>query len=91
MDQQSPDRADSVALASVALHARERQYAGHLPGAANEQRHGTAVLTPHMDLALEQQDHVLGRGAFFKESFALTGDALLAVAGQPQASSSGSP
>ena len=84
MNQQRPDRRDGESLAAVALHAREGQQAGHLPGAADKQRHGAAVLAAHMNLAFEDEDHVLGRSAFLEENVARIGDVFLAVTREPQ-------
>ena len=70
VNQQRPNGRDGESLAAVALHARKRQHAGHLPGAADEERHGAAVLAAHMDLAFEDEHHVFGRSAFFEENVA---------------------
>jgi hypothetical protein len=43
------------------------------------------VLPPYVDLALEDEHHVVGRCAFFKQNVAGIGDDFLTVAGQPQA------
>ncbi len=80
-----PDRRDGEALPAVGLHAREGEYAGHLSCAADEQGHGATMLAADMNLAFEDKDHVLGRGAFFKEDIAGVGDELLAVASEPEA------
>ena len=74
MKGEDPAIGDSEALAAIAFHARERQQAGHLAGAADEQGHGAAVLAAHVDLALEDEHHLLGRGAFLEENFAGAGD-----------------
>ena len=56
-----------------------------MPGAADEQRHRAALAAAHMDLPFEDQHHVLGRRAFFKQNVAGIGDEFLPVAGQPKA------
>jgi len=85
VNEERPHRRSGKALPAVALHAREGQQAGHLPGAANKQRHGAAVLAAHMDLPFEEKHHPLRRSAFFKQHIAGVGHKLLAVPGQPQA------
>jgi len=81
----SPRRAKWQILPAVGLHAREGKHAGHLSGAADEQGHGSAVLAAHMNLAFEDEHHMLGRSALFVEDVAGAGDHLGAVAGEPEA------
>ena len=85
VDEQRPHGRDGESLAAVALHAREGQHAGHLSGAADEERHRAAVLAAHVNLALEDEDHVLGRSAFFEQDVAGIGHVFLAVTGEPHA------
>ena len=82
-NEQRPHIGDGKSLAAGSLHARERQQAGYLTGAADEQGHGTAVLAAHMDFAPEDKDHPLGGRALLEENVAGVGDVLLAMAGQP--------
>jgi hypothetical protein len=56
-----------------------------LAGATDEKRHGAATLTADMDFSLENEHHVFGRRAFFKENVAGVGLHLFAVAGEPKA------
>jgi hypothetical protein len=56
-----------------------------LAGAADEQRHGTAVLAANVDFALEKKDHVLGRSTLLEENVAGVGHVFLAVASDPEA------
>ena len=84
-DEERPEGRDGESLSAVAFHAGKGEHTGHLPGAANKQGHGSAVLAADMDFALEDEDHVQDRRAFFEEHIAGVGDKLLAVAGQPEA------
>jgi hypothetical protein len=85
VNRNGPNRRNGKALSAVAFHAREWQQTCHLSGAADKQRHGTAVLTAHVNFTFEDENHPLGRSAFFKENVAGLGEVLLAVARQPQA------
>jgi len=79
-----PAIGDGESLAAVAFHAGKGQQAGHLPGAADEQGHGAAVLAADMDFAPEDEHHVLGWCAFFKEDLTGSGNQLTAVMGEPE-------
>ena len=85
VNQQDPHRGNGESLAAVALHARKRQKAGHLSGAADEKRHRAAVLAAHMNLAFEDEHHVLGRSTLLKQNVTGAGHKLLAMAGEPEA------
>ncbi len=83
VDQDRPDLADGVPLTAVADHPGVGQQPVHLPSAADEQRHGPAVIASHVDFALEDENHVLSRSALFKQDFARLCHHFAAVAGQP--------
>src|ERR1700722_13740222 len=55
-----------ITQAAVSLHAREGKQAGDQTGEANEKSGGLTMLATHVDLALEQDDH-LGGGVPFAE------------------------
>ena len=85
MNDQGPDRGDGYALASRGFHTGKGEQAGHLPGAADKQRHGAAVLSLDVNLSLEHENHVVGGSTFFKQNFAGVRHQLIAIARQPQA------
>uniref|UniRef100_E6QI92 Uncharacterized protein n=1 Tax=mine drainage metagenome TaxID=410659 RepID=E6QI92_9ZZZZ len=85
VEQERPDRLDGEALATVACHAGKRQEAGHLSCASDEERHRTGALASDVDFALEDEDHLLGGHAFFKEGVAGLDAYFLTMTCQPLA------
>ena len=55
-----------------------------MAGASDEKRHGAAAVTAHVDLAFKDEDHEVGGGSFFKESFTGLGNDFDPVPGEPE-------
>jgi len=72
-------------LAAGRFHAREREQAGHLPGAADEKLHGTPALAANVDLSFEDEDHAIGRLAFFEENVSRLCHDFFAMLREPEA------
>jgi hypothetical protein len=60
-DIERPGVADAITVAAVALHPGERQQAGELTDARDEQREVAALGAAHMNLTGEQDVHAKGR------------------------------
>ena len=85
VNKQEPYRRHGESLAAVAFHPREGKHSGHLSGTANEECHRATMLAAHMDLALENEYHVLRRCSLFKQNVAGVGSHLSAVMRKPEA------
>ena len=70
MYQQCMYRSNRNTLPTVTRHTRKRQQARHLSGAPHKKGAGAALLPPHMNIALQNQDHALRRSTFFKQRLA---------------------
>ena len=82
-DIERPDGADGEAFAAVVLHAREGKLAGHGAGAADEEGDVACAPAPYLDLAAEDEVHVVGRVVFAEEDGTVWADTLVAVGCEP--------
>ena len=82
-DIERPDGADCEAFAAVVLHAREGKLAGHGAGAADEESDVACMAAAHLNLAAEDEVHIVGRVVVAEENGAVGADALVAVGREP--------
>ena len=82
-DVDGPDGANGVAVAAVALHPREGQFAGELAGAADEDGDRPGVAAAHLDVAMKDDVQVDGGLILLEQQRTVFADALTAVGGDP--------
>ena len=83
MDGEGPAFADGDAVATVRLHAREGELAGHLAGAADEEGDGAGVAAADLDLTAEDELEAIAGSALKEDDGTVFADELIAVGGEP--------
>ena len=80
---ETPHRADGIAVATIALHAREGELARHLACAADPQSGGTGVAAAHVNLAHQDEVKLVDGAAFEEDDGTVFACGLGAVRGEP--------
>ena len=83
MDVEDPVGADGVSVSAVILHAGERELAGHLAGAPDEEGEGAGVAAANVDFTAEDEDHLRSGVAFAEDEGSVGTHTFDAVGGQP--------